>query len=186
MFDNIEPNEPVKTPSLFGSLAHPDTIDEPVQAPETAEETQETVSEEEVAPASVTNPVTDSVTSGEPSETPSDSPKVIGANLKDMTLDELKNLENEAHEAVVAKQQEEKKGVIEQVINVVKEYSITPEELVEALGGLKVKRKGVKAKIKYRDDAGNTWSGRGKEPNWIKGKDRESFRVRETEVAQAA
>ena len=49
-------------------------------------------------------------------------------------------------------------------------YNIVLEDLVEALGGLKFKRKGTKAKPKYRDPAtGTTWSGRGKEPAWIKG-----------------
>jgi DNA-binding protein H-NS len=44
---------------------------------------------------------------------------------------------------------------------------------------MKFKRKGTKAKAKYRDPAtGTTWSGRGKEPHWIKGaSDRTPFEI---------
>ena len=38
--------------------------------------------------------------------------------------------------------------------------------------------------IRYRDDEGNTWTGRGKQPNWLRahveaGHDIEEFRVHE-------
>lgn len=38
--------------------------------------------------------------------------------------------------------------------------------------------------IRYRDDEGNTWTGRGKQPNWLRahveaGHDIEEFRVNE-------
>ena len=79
---------------------------------------------------------------------------------------------------IKAKQDAEKASVIAQIKQVVETYSIPVEELVEALGGLKSKRKGVKAKPKYYDPAtGVVWSGRGKEPAWIKGKDRDQFLI---------
>ena len=79
---------------------------------------------------------------------------------------------------IKAKQDAEKASVIAQIKQVVETYSIPVEELVEALGGLKSKRKGVKAKPKYYDPAtGVIWSGRGKEPAWIKGKDRDQFLI---------
>lgn len=79
---------------------------------------------------------------------------------------------------IKAKQDAEKASVIAQIKTVVETYSIPVEELVEALGGLKSKRKGVKAKPKYKDPAtGVIWSGRGKEPAWIKGKDRDQFLI---------
>ena len=41
--------------------------------------------------------------------------------------------------------------------------------------------KGYKAPIKYRGPNGQTWTGRGKLPRWIKdsGKDKEEFKVTE-------
>ena len=66
-----------------------------------------------------------------------------------------------------------------QIKTVAETYNISLDELVEAMGGLKVKRKGVKAKPKYQDPvSGAIWSARGKEPAWIKGKNREPFLIR--------
>lgn len=49
-------------------------------------------------------------------------------------------------------------------------------------GKAKGKRASGKVAIKYRDDKGNTWTGRGKTPRWIStaeaaGKSREQFKV---------
>ena len=45
--------------------------------------------------------------------------------------------------------------------------------------GRKVRRgNGDKVAAKFRDpETGKTWSGRGREPVWIKGKDREEFKI---------
>lgn len=98
--------------------------------------------------------------------------------LDDMTVDELQQLETEIQQKKEARRLAEKIAVIEQIVHVVETYKIPIDELVEALGGLKIKRKGVKAIQKYRDPStGATWSGRGKEPSWIKGKDRKKFAI---------
>jgi DNA-binding protein H-NS len=95
------------------------------------------------------------------------------------TVEDLKRQQEELAQKILEKQQEEKLAVIAQIVEVVKTYNVPLEELVEALGGLKVKRKGVKAEIKYRDPvSGVTWSGRGKEPAWIKGQDRRKFQIK--------
>ena len=72
----------------------------------------------------------------------------------------------------------EKKSVLDQIASVVKAYSLTVEEVIEVLGGYKPKRKSSPAKPKYRNpETGVTWSGRGKEPLWIRGKDRSAFLI---------
>ncbi|WP_292363083.1 H-NS histone family protein [Mesorhizobium sp.] len=102
-----------------------------------------------------------------------------GASLDDMSVEELQRQQAEIDRKIAEKREAEKRSVIGQIVEVVNTYKIPVEELVEALGGLKIKRKGVKAKTKYRDPAtGATWSGRGKEPAWIKGKDRAPFEIR--------
>lgn len=79
---------------------------------------------------------------------------------------------------IKAKQDAEKASVIAQIKNVVEAYAVPIDELVEALGGFKRKRKGSKAKQKFRDPrSGATWSGRGKEPAWIKGKNKNNFLI---------
>jgi len=51
----------------------------------------------------------------------------------------------------------------------IREYGITPEQLFGPdLSDL----------VKYRDpESGKAWNGLGRPPNWIRGKDRERFRV---------
>lgn len=102
--------------------------------------------------------------------------ETAGRGLDQMSVDELRHQEEEIQRKIQEKQLAEKKAVINQVVAVLRQFQISTEEIVEALGGLKIKRKGVKAKPKYRDPiSGAQWSGRGKEPAWIKGKNRDNF-----------
>jgi DNA-binding protein H-NS len=45
----------------------------------------------------------------------------------------------------------------------------------------KGKKRGGKVKaeraVQFQDDEGNTWSGRGRMPGWLQGKDKEQYRV---------
>ena len=103
-----------------------------------------------------------------------------GKNAK--SVEELQAEREKLDAEIKAKQDAQKASVIAQIKTVVDTYSIPVDELVEALGGLKSKRKGIKAKQKFRDPAsGATWSGRGKEPAWIKGQNREDFLIPEDE-----
>lgn len=69
----------------------------------------------------------------------------------------------------------EAKAQIQAIMN---EYGLS----VADLGGTskqatKAPRKPVE--IKYKDDAtGKTWTGRGREPKWLEGKDKQKYRVR--------
>jgi DNA-binding protein H-NS len=100
-------------------------------------------------------------------------------SIAEMTIEQLKAQQAEIDRKIQEKQQVEKQTVINQITQVVKDYNIPIEELVESLGGMKLRRKGTKAKAKYRDPvSGATWSGRGKEPAWIKGQpDRTPFEI---------
>ena len=143
---------------------------EPVKAPE-AEPVEET---EAAAPEDAeqidTNP---DVSIEAPAAT-------SGKDVK--SVEELQAEREKLDAEIKAKQDAQKASVIAQIKTVVDTYSIPVDELVEALGGLKSKRKGIKAKQKFRDPASNaTWSGRGKEPAWIKGQNRDDFLIPEDE-----
>ena len=98
------------------------------------------------------------------------------------SVEELQAEREKLDAEIKAKQDAQKASIIAQIKTVVDTYSIPVDELVEALGGLKSKRKGIKAKQKFRDPAsGATWSGRGKEPAWIKGQNRDDFLIPEDE-----
>ncbi len=68
--------------------------------------------------------------------------------------------------------------VLDEVRARVKEYGLTPEQV---FGRKRVVRNGAGTHVstpKYQDPkTGATWSGRGREPAWIKGKKRERFLI---------
>jgi len=52
----------------------------------------------------------------------------------------------------------------------IRRYAITPEQLFDL---------DLSALIRFRDPGtGQTWNGAGRPPDWIRGKDRERFRVK--------
>lgn len=90
-----------------------------------------------------------------------------------------------------------RKPVIASIVKSMREYSITPEEIIAALGSTKSPRAaaprrkaaaadGAKRAVapKYRHPkTGDTWSGRGKAPRWLvaeegNGASRESFLIK--------
>lgn len=96
------------------------------------------------------------------------------------SVEELRAERQKLDDEIKQRQDAEKASVIAQIKTVAENYGVTPDELVEAMGGLRSKRKGVKAKPKYRDPAtGAIWSGRGKEPAWIKGQVRDPYLITE-------
>ena len=71
-------------------------------------------------------------------------------------------------------------GAISQVRALAAEYGLTAEDIFSS--GRASKAAGTKATVKvapkYRDPAtGQTWTGRGKAPKWIEGKDRAAFAI---------
>ena len=155
------------------------TVDDAIDE---AEAVNETMDELRVDPPADAEQATETATSAEEAveeqaEAPA-APAVASTSGSGKSVEELTAEREKLDAEIKAKQDAEKASVIAQIKQVVETYSIPVEELVEALGGLKSKRKGVKAKPKYYDPAtGVIWSGRGKEPAWIKGKDRDQFLI---------
>jgi DNA-binding protein H-NS len=94
------------------------------------------------------------------------------ANYKELK-EQLNKLNEEAEAARLAELQ----TVIQAVRTKVAEYGLTVEDV---FGPQRARRRVMKtpAQPKYRDPkTGVTWSGRGREPAWIKGKKRERFLI---------
>lgn len=155
------------------------TVDDAIDE---AEAVNETMDELRVDPPADAEQATDTATSAEEAveeqaEAPA-APVVASTSGSGKSVEELTAEREKLDAEIKAKQDAEKASVIAQIKQVAETYGITADELVEAMGGLKSKRKGVKAKPKYRDPAtGVIWSGRGKEPAWIKGKKRDQFLI---------
>ena len=145
-------------------------VTEPEEAPEAEQDEETEAAPPEDAEQIDTNP---DVSIEAPAAT-------SGKDVK--SVEELQAEREKLDAEIKAKQDAQKASVIAQIKTVVDTYSIPVDELVEALGGLKSKRKGIKAKQKFRDlSSGATWSGRGKEPAWIKGQNRDDFLIPEDE-----
>jgi DNA-binding protein H-NS len=86
----------------------------------------------------------------------------------------LDELLAKAEEARLAELQ----SVLDDVRARVKEYGLTPEQV---FGRKRVVRNSAGTRtviLKYQDPkTGRTWSGRGREPSWIKGNKRERFLI---------
>lgn len=84
-------------------------------------------------------------------------------------LQQKAELETQIAEALKS----EKGGAIAQVRELAQQYSLTHGDIFG-----QQKRQGSVGEAKYRDPAtGVTWTGRGKPPNWILGKDRVAFAI---------
>jgi DNA-binding protein H-NS len=65
--------------------------------------------------------------------------------------------------------------VLAEVKASVAEYELTPADV---FGGGRASRRGNGAAAQFRDpETGKTWTGRGRVPAWIEGKDRKAFRI---------
>jgi DNA-binding protein H-NS len=84
---------------------------------------------------------------------------------------ELENLAENARKNEVSKAKE-------QIATIMRDYGLTVADL-----GTVTKAKPVKTRApvptKYRDDAtGQTWTGRGRAPKWLEGKDKNQFLIK--------
>jgi len=80
---------------------------------------------------------------------------------------------------IAAAQAEAKAKAVTEARALIAEHGLTAADVFPAQGK---KPKGSVGAPKYRDPAtGVTWTGRGKPPNWINGKDRAPFLIAPTE-----
>ncbi|WP_175855693.1 H-NS histone family protein [Burkholderia anthina] len=84
----------------------------------------------------------------------------------------------ELDQRIRAARRRERDVVLEQVRQVVASYALTPREIFGQ--GYSNRAKLFTIGAKYRDPlTGATWSGRGRAPAWIAGRDRVAFLIRE-------
>lgn len=97
------------------------------------------------------------------------------ASLKEIQA-QIEQLQQQA----AAQRESELAGAVQQIRDLMQEYGITVDDLQSKA------RKGAASKgtakktgtVQFRDpQTGDTWSGRGRMPNWLSGKDKEKFRL---------
>ena len=110
--------------------------------------------------------------------------RVNSLNLDRLTVAELTTVIEMAEALRQEKQEEAKAALLAKWQAEAAENNLSLDTILAgqqpAQGqGRKVRRgNGDKVVAKFRDpETGKTWSGRGREPVWIKGKDREEFKI---------
>lgn len=84
---------------------------------------------------------------------------------------QIAELQAKAEEA----RRNELSAAIDQITELMEEYGITVDDLQ---GKVKKVRKVSSVKAKYRDPAnGNEWSGRGRSPKWLDGKNKDDYKI---------
>ena len=93
------------------------------------------------------------------------------------TLKELMAQKEALEQKIVEARETELADAIAKVLAIVTEYGLTAADIFGGERGRKAS--GTKAKVaaKYKDANGNSWTGRGRAPKWIEGKDRNKFLI---------
>lgn len=94
------------------------------------------------------------------------------------TYQELIAQRTALEEQIKAARAAEVAGVVAQIKDLMALYGLTASDISSASGSRAQPRKTGSVAPKYRDPStGQTWTGRGKAPKWIEGKDREQFLI---------
>jgi DNA-binding protein H-NS len=116
--------------------------------------------------------------------TPSGKGRTSSLNLEHLTVAELTEVIRRAEALRQEKQEEAKAALLSKWQAEAAENNLSLDAILAGQQptqgqGRKVRRgTGDKAAAKFRDpETGKTWSGRGREPVWIKGKNREEFKI---------
>ena len=92
------------------------------------------------------------------------------ASLKEIQA-QIEQLQQQA----AAQREQELAGAIQQIRDLMQEYGITVDDLQPGRKKGAAKKSGT---VQFRNpETGDTWSGRGRMPNWLAGQDKEKFRV---------
>ena len=92
-----------------------------------------------------------------------------------MSVEQLQAHRASLDKSLAEKQAEGKRDAIKEIQAIMAKYDLSVDDLS---GRAPSKRQGQPVAPKYRDPStGATWTGRGKAPKWIEGKDREQFAI---------
>lgn len=89
------------------------------------------------------------------------------------TLSELLAQRDALDKQIAQLRDSERKGAIEKARELILAFGLTAADVYQRQA-----RKGQAVAVKYRDPStGATWTGRGRAPKWIEGKDRAAYAV---------
>ncbi|MBQ1495459.1 MAG: H-NS histone family protein [Acinetobacter sp.] len=90
-------------------------------------------------------------------------------DISDLSVEDLKRLQAEAEALIASKKDQAIEDAYNQIIAIAENVGYSVEELLE-LGEQKRKkttRKAVEPRYRNKNNAEETWTGRGKQPRWL-------------------
>ena len=90
-------------------------------------------------------------------------------DISELSVEELKRLQEEAEALIASKKDQAIEDAYNQIIAIAENVGYSVEELLE-LGEQKRKkttRKAVEPRYRNKNNAEETWTGRGKQPRWV-------------------
>ena len=78
-----------------------------------------------------------------------------------------------------AARKDELSGAIQKIKDLMQQYGITVDDLSSGTRSKQAKAKGTVAAQFKNPESGETWTGRGRAPRWLDGKDKEQFRIKD-------
>ena len=78
-----------------------------------------------------------------------------------------------------AARKDELSGAIQKIKDLMQQHGITVEDLSSGTRAKPAKVKGSVAPQFKNPETGETWTGRGRAPRWLDGKDKEEFRIKD-------
>ena len=78
-----------------------------------------------------------------------------------------------------AARKDELSGAIQKIKNLMQQHGITVDDLSSGTRSKQEKAKGTVAAQFKNPESGETWTGRGRAPRWLDGKDKEEFRIKD-------
>lgn len=89
-------------------------------------------------------------------------------NLEKLSFDELKLLEKDVQAAIVSFEKRKRNDALAAVAAAAKEHGYDLGDLLGDDKSAKGKKQPLPPKYKHPKDASKTWSGRGRQPDWVK------------------
>jgi DNA-binding protein H-NS len=93
--------------------------------------------------------------------------KANGIDLSKLSIPELQALAQEIQEEIVSRRETEKQRVLDQMRELAGSIGMTLEELIITQRGGRAAKVGAAVKYRHPENPDQTWSGRGKRPQWL-------------------
>ncbi len=94
--------------------------------------------------------------------------RIQGVDLSKLTLKQLRTLVPAAQKRILELEEEQRQQAFDKVQAAADAVGMSPAELLKHFGVGKRVKKPVKPKYCNPDNADETWSGRGRKPDWVK------------------